>query len=149
MWTYLWLEIWCDGRGDITLATFLYVWNASSFSEYSSMAVELLVYGLVSGLIYGRLKKNFLSTYIAIFPSMLLGRIAWGIMQIILWGMQSNKFTWEMFIAGAFLKSVPGIILQLIFIPAMMSVLHLTGILTVHEQTKQKTGKVGAEYGNI
>lgn len=54
-----------------------------------------------------------------------------------------------MFIAGAFLKSVPGIILQLIFIPAMMSVLHLTGILTFHEQTKQKTGKVGAEYGNI
>ena len=63
------------------------------FPNAVAMAVELLVYGLVSGLIYGRLKKNFLSTYIAMFPSMLLGRIAWGIMQIILWGMQSNKFT--------------------------------------------------------
>ena len=95
-----------------------------------AMAVELAVYGLIAGLIYHMLKRqNVLSVYISMLPAMLLGRAAWGVAQIVLIGLQQNAFTWQMFFAGAFLNAVPGIVLQLVLIPAIMSALHLTGVL--------------------
>ena len=106
------------------------------FPNAAAMAVELAVYGLVAGMIYGKLKqKTVLSTYIAMLPAMVLGRIAWGIVQIILLGIQNNAFTWQMYIAGAFLNAIPGIILQLILIPTVMSTLYYTGVLKAIEQT--------------
>lgn len=105
------------------------------FPNAIAMSVELAVYGFVSGLIYGMLKRrNILSTYIAMLPAMLLGRIAWGIIQLILLGIENNKFTWQMFIAGAFLNAVPGIILQLVIIPAVMSALHFAGTFRGQEK---------------
>ncbi len=100
------------------------------FPNAVGMAVELAVYGLVAGLIYSRMRRqNVLSVYIAMIPAMILGRIMWGVAQIILLGMTDSAFTWKMFFAGAILNAVPGIILQLLLIPAVMSVLHLTGVL--------------------
>lgn len=94
------------------------------------MAVELAAYGLIAGLIYHLLKRqNVLSVYIAMLPAMLGGRAAWGISQILLLGIRGNAFTWQMFFSGAFLNAVPGILLQLLLIPAIMSSLHLTGLL--------------------
>ncbi len=91
-----------------------------------AMALELAVYGLVAGLIYEMLKKRTIVTvYASMIPAMLMGRIIWGIAQIILLGVAGNSFTWQMFIAGAFLNAIPGIILQLILIPVLMSMLHL------------------------
>ena len=120
------------------------------FPNAIAMSVELAVYGLVSGLIYGVLKhRNILSIYVAMLPAMLLGRMAWGIMQIILLGIQHNKFTWQMFIAGAFLNAVPGIILQLVLIPTIISVLHLSGIIRFNENIEDKIRKGSDKYGTI
>lgn len=95
-----------------------------------AMAVELCVYGLTIGVIYGLFKKqNVFTVYAAMIPSMLLGRGAWGVTQILLLGLQDTSFTRQAFLAGAFINAIPGIILQLVLIPAVMSILHLTGIL--------------------
>lgn len=94
-----------------------------------AMAVELCIYGLAIGFIYGLFKKqNLLSVYLALVPAMLLGRAAWGGAQAVLLSMQDTAFTAKAFLAEGFLNAIPGIILQLLLIPAIMSTLHATGL---------------------
>lgn len=61
--------------------------------------------------------------------AMLAGRIVWGIAEVILLGMAGNVFTWQAFMAGAFLNAIPGIIVQLTLIPTLMVALHKTGLV--------------------
>ncbi len=94
-----------------------------------AMSVELAVYGLVIGLVYGLFKKqNVLSVYVALVSAMIIGRMAWGGTQVLLLGLGKSTFGWQTFLAGAFLNAIPGIILQLVLIPVIMSMLHLTGL---------------------
>jgi ABC-type maltose transport system permease subunit len=60
---------------------------------------------------------------------MLLGRIVWGCAQYILLGAQGTKFTWQMFAAGAFINAIPGIILHLVLIPAIVYALEKAGYI--------------------
>jgi len=100
------------------------------FPNAVSMAFELAVYGLVTGVIYGIQKKQtIISVYIALIPAMLMGRIVWGMSQLVILGFTEKSFTWGMFATGAFLSAIPGIVLQLVLIPAIMTTLHLTGVL--------------------
>lgn len=100
------------------------------FPTALAMAFELCVYGLVSGIIFNRSKKQRLSaTYISLVSAMIAGRIVWGIVQTVLLGINGTAFTWQMFAAGAFINAIPGIILQLILIPSIMTVLRVTGAL--------------------
>ena len=100
------------------------------FPTAVAMAVELELYGLVAGFIFGRLqKKNVLSVYISMLPAMILGRGAWGLIQFLLLGLTGDSFTWQMFFAGAVGNAVPGIVLQLVLVPAVMAVLRYTKAL--------------------
>ena len=60
---------------------------------------------------------------------MLAGRAVWGIAQIALLGISGDGFTWQLFMAGAFLNAIPGIVLQLVLIPAIMVALNRTGLV--------------------
>ena len=51
---------------------------------------------------------------------MLAGRIVWGIARYILSFIAGPAFSFEMFLAGAFLTAVPGIILHIILIPVIV-----------------------------
>ena len=96
----------------------------------AAMAFELCFYGLIAGLIYNSVKdQNIITLYISLISAMVGGRAVWGISQMVLLGIDGKAFTWQMFAAGAFLNAIPGIILQLIFIPAVMTALHMTGVL--------------------
>lgn len=100
------------------------------FPSAVGMAVELAVYGITVGLIYSALRRqNVLSVYMAMIPAMILGRVVWGIAQVVLLGISDGTFTWKLFFAGAVLNAVPGIVLQLFLVPGVMSVLHLTGLV--------------------
>ena len=44
-------------------------------------------------------------------------------------GVSGQAFTWQMFLSGAFLTAIPGIILQLAFIPVVMVALDRTGMV--------------------
>ncbi|HJA94450.1 MAG TPA: ECF transporter S component [Candidatus Eisenbergiella merdipullorum] len=95
-----------------------------------SMSCELLTYGLVAGLLYGLSRwQCVIALYRCLIAAMLAGRAVWGIMQMILLGVSGTGFTLQMFLAGAFLNAVPGIILQLILIPAIMVALNRTGMV--------------------
>lgn len=47
-----------------------------------------------------------------------------------------QAFTWQLFLSGAFLTAIPGIILQLVFIPALMVALDRTGMVRFARKTQ-------------
>ncbi|MFR5601643.1 MAG: ECF transporter S component [Lachnospiraceae bacterium] len=86
----------------------------------AAMAFELAVYGAVTGFFYEKLPKKSISVYVALIAAMVAGRIVWGLVSIVLNGIVGNDFGWQMFMAGAFLNAIPGILLQIILVPAII-----------------------------
>lgn len=86
-----------------------------------AMAVELMFYGMVSGFLYSKFKNHKFGIYLALIPTMIIGRIAWGIAEIILFSALGNSFTWMIFVTQGFINAVPGIILQLFLIPVVVA----------------------------
>lgn len=93
------------------------------------MAFELMTYGAVSGLLYGMLPRKTWSIYAVLLGAMLSGRVVWGIVSILLYGIQGSMFSWQMFLGGAILNAVPGILLQLILVPVIIILLEKTGLM--------------------
>ena len=93
------------------------------------MAFELAAYGMISGLLYRKLTRKSLNIYITLIGAMLGGRIVWGIVSILLYGIQGNVFSWQLFISGALLNAVPGIVLQLVLIPVIVLILEKAGLI--------------------
>lgn len=85
-----------------------------------AMAFEMAVYGAVTGLLYQSLTKNMASVYISLVSAMIAGRLAWGTVSIIFYGIAGKSFGWQFFLGGALLNAVPGIILQLVLIPLVI-----------------------------
>lgn len=95
-----------------------------------AMAFELATYGVVAGYLYGHSRwKCVISLYRSLIAAMLAGRLVWGLMQMVLLGIDEKAFTWQMFAAGAFLNAIPGIIVQLVLIPVIMAALNRTGLV--------------------
>lgn len=92
-----------------------------------AMAFELAAYGLVAGFLYAKTKKKSLwNLYASILAAMLLGRGVWGIAQTLLLGLSNTPFSFALFLSGAFLEAIPGILLQLVLLPAIMLALGKT-----------------------
>lgn len=109
------------------------------FPNALSMAFELAAYGLVAGWLYGRSRhKCIIALYRSLLASMLTGRIVWGVAQVVFLGIGGNSFTWQMFLAGALFNAIPGMILQLILIPAIMVVLKRAGLVRFHGMKPHK-----------
>lgn len=90
-----------------------------------AMAFELATYGFVAGFLYFRFKKKTIfSIYVSLISAMLLGRIALALSNIVLYGLGEGKYTFSLFISGAILDAVPGIILQLLLIPAVVAAIN-------------------------
>ncbi|MCM1145791.1 MAG: ECF transporter S component [Blautia sp.] len=111
------------------------------FPTAIAMAFELATYGFVAGFLYGHSRwKCVVALYRSILVAMVSGRAVWGIAQIILLGISGGQFTWQMFMAGAFLNAIPGIVLQLVLLPAVMVALNRTGLVPFHkEKTASET----------
>ena len=88
------------------------------------MSLELCAYGLTTGLFYLRKKKrSTLYLYISLISAMICGRVVWGVAKVILLGLKNKPFTFQMFIASGFVDALPGIIIQLILIPIILSLI--------------------------
>ncbi len=84
------------------------------------MAAELMTYGLVGGLIYHktRLGSHKLGVYVALPVAMVCGRIAYGLTfgaLLLISGQCKAPTVWAAVVTG-----VPGIVVQLLLIPAIM-----------------------------
>ena len=85
-----------------------------------SMCVELATYGAVSGLLYHALPRKPLYVYASLIAAMLAGRVVWGVVRLVLSGVNGTAFTWAAFMAGAFTQAIPGIILHIVLIPVIV-----------------------------
>ncbi len=85
-----------------------------------AMAFEMAAYGAACGLLYARLPKSNGSIYVSLIGAMLIGRLVWGLVSLILYGIMGNTFTMQAFLAGAFLNAVPAIILHIALIPVII-----------------------------
>ena len=91
------------------------------YPQASAMAFELATYGFVVGFFYRHFpQQNIKYLYLSMVIAMISGRIIWGIAEIILLSFTNSVFTLRAFISGALLTAIPGIILQLVLIPAIM-----------------------------
>ena len=97
------------------------------FPRAVAMSFELAAYGLVSGLVYSAGKKTSLSVIISLVSAMLAGRVVWGAVSTVLYGMAGKSFTFALFLTEAFANAVPGITIQLVAIPLIVSALKKSG----------------------
>ena len=103
-----------------------------------AMAFEMGTYGLVAGRLYSHAKWQCTKTlYRSLIGAMLSGRVVWAFAEVILLGITGTMFTWEMFLAGAFVNAVPGIILQLVLIPVLMVALNKAKVVPFRKPEKE------------
>ena len=102
-----------------------------------AMAFELAAYGIIAGYLYNHSRwQCVISLYRSLIAAMLGGRIVWGVVRVLLTGVGGEPFTWQLFLSGAFLTAIPGIILQLVFIPVLMVALDRTGMVRFRREKK-------------
>lgn len=101
----------------------------SLFPVAVCMAFELLTYGAVSGLMYKILPKKKLYIYCSLIIAMIVGRIVWGIAMLVCMGINGDGFGLTAFWAGAITNAIPGIVLQIVLIPAIIMLLEKTKLL--------------------
>jgi riboflavin transporter FmnP len=94
-----------------------------------SMAFELATYGLMTGILYRLLPKRIPYVYLALVSSMLVGRIVWGMTSFIIAGLQHTEFSFDMFLAGAFINALPGIVIHIVLIPLVVIVLKKANLM--------------------
>ena len=107
------------------------------FPTAIAMCFELMTYGFVAGFLYNRSRwQCVIALYRSMIASMVAGRLVCGVAQIVLLGLSGSAFTLQAFMAGALQdNAIPGIVLQLLLIPAIMVALNRTGLVPF-KQTK-------------
>lgn len=99
------------------------------FPTAAAMAFELAAYGFIAGYLYDLLPKKNAYIYAALILAMAFGRIIWGIASLVLYGLNGTSFTWQIFMAGAFINAIPGIIVQIVLIPLIVIALTRTVLI--------------------
>lgn len=94
-----------------------------------AMSFELAAYGFIAGMLYKKLKKTNINVYITLICAMLGGRIVWGTAMFIISRLSMVKFSLKIFLTGAFINAVPGIILHIILIPIIIIALKKAGLI--------------------
>ena len=111
------------------------------FPDAFAMAFELAAYGGIVGYLFNHARwQCVVSLYRCMLIAMLGGRVVWGIVRIFCMGLGAEAFTLQAFFAGAFLNAIPGIILQLIVVPAIMLALDRTHLVPFRNHSKKGAG---------
>lgn len=92
-----------------------------------AMAFELAAYGALTGLLYRAFGKTERGVYPALILAMLGGRLVWGLVRWVLALMTGIDFTAAMFLSGAVLTAIPGMITHLVLVPLVVVSLRRAG----------------------
>jgi niacin transporter len=97
-----------------------------------AMLCELAVYGLVSSLIARtiRTKNIYANVYIALVGAMLAGRIVFGVLNSLIF--RAGEYSAQIWLTSAFVTALPGIVIQLILIPAVVIALQKSKLVEVY-----------------
>lgn len=106
-----------------------------------AMTFELAAYGAIIGLLYIKLPKTLPFLYASLIGAMLAGRAVLAAANVVVLGLQDIPFSFTAFLTGAFVTSLPGIVLQIIFVPALVLALKKAGWDAPVEQLRVENGK--------
>jgi hypothetical protein len=84
-----------------------------------AMMFELAAYGFLTGWLLPHFKAQHGRLYLALIAAMLGGRLVSGLAKLVLFGLAGLPFGWQIFIGGAFITALPGILLQLALVPPL------------------------------
>ena len=100
------------------------------FPDAISMTFELAAYGFMAGLLFSKARwKCLRSVYRCLLLSMVAGRLVSGIAKYVLLGIWGTGLTWQAFFGAAVVNALPGIVLQLVLIPAVLLALGRTHMI--------------------
>lgn len=94
-----------------------------------SMVCELAAYGLVTGLVYSRIRtgSRLGDIYISLLTAMVCGRVFYGVLNALIF--QAGSYSMEIWLAAAFTTALPGIVIQLVVIPALLLALERSRVI--------------------
>lgn len=97
-----------------------------------AMVFELSAYGILASLVYKKAfsqNKKYLSFLISLAVAMLLGRIINALVHFALVFVLDTTYSFSQFWTSCFVISLPGILLQLAFIPLIVFAVQKSGLL--------------------
>ena len=92
------------------------------------MICELAVYGLMTGLLNKLIKNDneIVKAYMVLIGAMLCGRVTYGILNALIF--RAGSYSFGAWTSAAFVTAIPGIIIQLVLIPILITRLKKTNI---------------------
>jgi len=95
-----------------------------------SMLCELAAYGLIAGLFaqYIRTKNLYMDIYLSLLGAMLVGRIVYGIVNALIFS--AGQYSMQIWLTAAFVTALPGIIIQIIALPAIVIALQKSRLIS-------------------
>ncbi|AOZ95299.1 ECF transporter S component [Butyrivibrio hungatei] len=95
-----------------------------------AMMVELAVYGICTGIMIKLVNtgKIYADLYISLVVAMLAGRVIGGLSRALIFA--RGEYSIKVWATSYFVTSLPGIIIQLIFIPTIVFALYKAGLAT-------------------
>ena len=124
----LWMAVWAD-MWDFSACIIQSVYRNASAAILPAMLCELAVYGLITGIcVYGihTEKQNCKNIWFADHRRCWQGVIVSGILKALIFNV--GEYSFKIFITSSFLTGIPGILIQLIFIPVIVLALQKAGI---------------------
>ena len=103
------------------------------FPTATCMAFELATYGAVAGIAYKLLPKKKPYIYCALVIAMVVGRVVWGLVSLVCYGIKGNGFTFSAFINGAIINAIPGIAIQIVLVPILVMVLKNKKVINIED----------------
>ncbi|MCF0117205.1 MAG: methyltransferase domain-containing protein, partial [Bacilli bacterium] len=98
-----------------------------------SMTCELMVYGFTTGLFYRLFnnQKTIVKVYLSLLIAMILGRCTNGVVNAII---LSSKYSLKAWVSASFVTAIPGIAIQLVVIPALITSLNSAFSIDIETQ---------------
>ena len=94
-----------------------------------AMALELAAYGFLTGFLYRLLPKKTPFLYVTLLSAMVGGRLVWGAARFVIAGLSRSTFPFSAFLAGAVTNAVPGIVLHIVLVPAIVAAMDRAGLI--------------------
>lgn len=92
------------------------------------MAFELAAYGALAGLMYQKTGR----VYLSLIAAMLLGRLVWGLVSWAVYALLMNSaFAIAAFWTGGFVNAWPGMALQLVLVPLVVTALKRAKLIPI------------------
>ena len=96
-----------------------------------SMLFELAIYGLVSGLLTRKVHvgNKLVKIYCVLIGAMICGRVGYGLLNALV--LRAGSYSLQAWLSAAFVTALPGIIIQLVLIPAVVFALDRAKLISI------------------